>query len=599
MVPRATLAVALLLALVTGLCAQMPDSLFVPARIPDQPIQKLPRGWAGEPLAIVGLSVEVLPDSAIGAITVTVSVSRLDSLAVRAVRGWRAIPATLRGVPVPDTLDVAVAFQQPVARPVNADSLRAARMELRTSLETWHTAFVQRELDSQHALPPDVIAENYHLLRLPNTTATVFRDGYTERMGRLDAVQTLQDWRPLYDLQAANGALYFSQQPYTLSPAYTSAHLGLGDYEMNHAVVDFRKGDLLGVNGLQGRFAYCAYEGAWLGANEKAGDSFVSLQDSLRWGAISGQYARLSHTLAASRWRGDYEPATPATTTLEEYRLGWRLWNMQAGVRTQRRADEGSATTWRLYNAPYLGGLSPSVQLEITDHEYLWTAAWNDGWKRLHWRLLLQDSNDIKPEQRHTLGLNLGHGLAIGADYTDLPTLPRDDIDRGERYTGAYGQFSAGAITLTLRGGRNELTQSDAENRQHRLYWQGEAEGALNFAAGSFDFGLRACCLFAQPDTLWYKPQAMFRTEPEICLRLPYGNSIAVGGAMLWVKAFAVPGDLYADDTTALDAWLRIGITNRFAIRVEAHNLTNALTMLGEYVEPTHVGITARWTFVN
>ena len=92
--------------------------------------------------------------------------------------------------------------------------------------------------------------ENFHLKTPFDPALRFIKNGFTVIPFKVSNLHILQNYNPFFNTEYKRGFTIFSEGNFDLPVAVTESFLCLGEGDMNHAYISFRKGDILGLKNI-------------------------------------------------------------------------------------------------------------------------------------------------------------------------------------------------------------------------------------------------------------------------------------------------------------------------------------------------------------
>lgn len=256
------------------LIAQDADVGFRPAKILKKFEAKLPESCKKLENGSVSLKITVLPDSTVGQTEVLFSSKpELEENAIATVKTWKFQPATQDGIPQSTELMVNINFEQPVIMPSIFKDIADSTAFILDSL-----SYVKRITkyaentniqNEKHILPAQFLSENYHLQTNPIQKVHIYNDNHLAIPIFNRDINSLQKYLPFNKFDVSGNVFQSYSNDEFFIPAITYTEMYFGDYDMNYALIDFRKGNLFNQPNLFTEFMFFGSDGYWLGSSEK------------------------------------------------------------------------------------------------------------------------------------------------------------------------------------------------------------------------------------------------------------------------------------------------------------------------------------------
>ena len=128
----------------------------------------------------------------------------------------------------------------------------------------------RKEIEKYEHLPYSIYNENFHLKSLSEPDIWMRKNGFLILPFNTSKTHLLQNYTPFFQTDFSQNQVSFYQTNYDLPVAMTNAILGLGDLDMNHAFVNFQKGNVFNIRNLNIKADYFGQDGYWYSVYEKS-----------------------------------------------------------------------------------------------------------------------------------------------------------------------------------------------------------------------------------------------------------------------------------------------------------------------------------------
>lgn len=532
----------------------------------------------------------------------------------------------------PDSLTSTTAVDSTIVRtlaaPTAADSLEAARLRAvaaaqiaKAEVDTlnltqgMHNA-ITTSLNLQNLMPFPYLMhrENNHYFAPFEQKQLLRWNGFTLHPSLVDQTRQYQSFAPLFNTRSSYAGYRFDNANYNLPAAFTEAWLGIGDYDMTHAVVRFHKALLLGAPQLSLEASYSGMAGQWYDQADKTANFNGHLRYSSPWGDM-----HLYHT-AINEETGNYalhpENMTAGTVTHHDIQTAV-LWNtpyLNLGYRYQTADLNYNATEQSLKVQSLLIGaktrilnnqISISVEPTLQEDDFIPVGTVDQRFSSSYFSTnnILHTSDD-NWDLYSNGQLPLFSWLAAtwqarvrNASYTQDDSW-LDAINPVERFTAAAGlTFLPRALNISVLAGKTETDY-------RRDFLQINSQGSLPWRRYSLDLALWSRYL---PDPGSWLPTWQLNADAAIRLHLEHDNKVSLGANWLYASDYFIKKmesnveTAYSTYAQNLDIYVKIQVSRLFDIEGRAVNVLNNTTlfdMIGT-VPQTHYNVSLRWFFKN
>jgi hypothetical protein len=583
-------------------------ALSQPARILYRYDLPLPPEISGDSV-IVRLNIEVLADTTVGEVSLQDNPSDLDSLAIDAARRFVYYPAFEDSIAITSTIPVDVIFR-PKALPdyaIKDSTLTREYLEREVGKVIDRTRLEYRADRTQP--PAFLFRENLHLYDLANARRVIVLDGLPIHSETVTGVHSLQSFGTFDDVSEDGLFVNANSREYTLAPAWCEARLGLGDANMNHAAVSFRKGSALAIPGLNIRFDYVGYDGLWPALREKSANFRTDV--NYHFGAHTFRYdlRNVHQEIPAEAFQPVVNPG-PSAVVKEDISRHVLQWDNPF-------VDVGGIYTIESYRLP-------AGKQEITrPGAYLQKVFGNDSTQvRGTWIITRQSEPEamistklIRTGFEHGASLDVhGRDDAVFTTRNRFPLIgPFWGIADAELATGDTLQanttrhmvnarlplglaWRSGVHSIELRTAPGSIFDTDHLSDSNDRYVSTDITARSSVTLLSTN--LNAQAVAAHGGTMTITPNDGWRFDGTLWLDydLHHDNFLELGGRILHFSG--TPSDL-DESNTNLDAWLGFEITRYFTIRAEAYNLLGEARFRDQPYSGTHYNFTVHWLFIN
>lgn len=290
--------------------SQTADSLYIPAKIITKVDAKLPDDYPNLDNAYVSCKIEIRPDSSL--VIKEVIRSSHDGLlenAKKALQQWVVQPATLNGTPQSAELMTNINFEKPIVRSsLFADTSDSTKFVL-DSLKYYQRMNLYAEnsqlFKNKDRLNPFIFSEHYHLHSSPLLKFHIIDDNHLILPIWDTNANTLQKYLPFNNISSENMIYYSESNEEYYLPTLTQVELGTGDYDMNFALVDYRKGHLFDKEPFFAQVVFYGANGYWFGHQEKHADFKLMTGYNLKRFSLSYQAYFFNQQLSSNKFYFD------------------------------------------------------------------------------------------------------------------------------------------------------------------------------------------------------------------------------------------------------------------------------------------------------
>jgi len=466
----------------------------------------------------------------------------------------------------------------------------------------------KKKMQEDFKLPMIVEKENFHYKTPFEPNLYFSKNGFTYLPFLVSNIHVIQNFALLNNAVYDQGFIDFSLSDYSLPVAATEAFLGLGDINMNHAVVSYKKGNILGIHDLNIEFGYAGMDGKWLGKREKSRFYNGQLFYNSNFGKFHFYYSSIDQEISSNKLANPPELFVLKTLHEKNSEMAFRWENpyLDIGYRTETAEVD---TLVRELSAILL-----AKDLQYKSHHI-----------HLSYEYFSNTSDDenfdvVNLDQNSTISFfELGNRLFYrnSENYFGSSDLivnlfsqfkPQAYLEKQSKdvYTHLWhNERIAGGFLLDLSNFDINVLAGNDKIRNENMNFI-EAKSNYDHKIGLMNIVLQNWTLFRSTENI-YLPDLQTQTSLEFQLDLDHGNFIKLGLSNIYLSEYGYIHDMIDSITferfSHLDAWLSIQITKQFQIKLDAVNLTNAYTLFGyptsENLDSRHFNFNVQWIFIN
>jgi hypothetical protein len=454
--------------------------------------------------------------------------------------------------------------------------------------------------------------EDFHWKTPFNPNIHFTKNGFTYIPYKTSNIHTIQNFIPMHKASYQQGFVDFSWDDYDLPVAFSEVYLGQGDIEMKHAAFNYKKGDVIGVPGINMEIGYVGMDGAWLGKREKSRNFASHLFYDHNWGKVHLYYLNFDQEISSNKLSNPPQTLSKIEDDLSEIALKWENPYLDIGFRRE------NSTVDSLHR--HLSQWLISKQIEYKSHslkasyEYLENSTedknfsvfninHNSDFKLVDFsnRYYHQDKNVFflasELKSNFVSNFNIGAFLEKGTEESVVYMTPEN------RYGGELF-WKSSSINVILQSGEENIDNESNLFIESRLQTNFKI-GILNILLNNWTIFRGKGIKFSNINPLL--PKLQTQSDLELHLDMKHGNFIKLGVSNWFLSEYGYFHDNAESITygsfVSLDAWLAIQITSQFQIKVDAVNLTNAETLYGlsanENLAGRHFNFNFHWIFIN
>ncbi|MCF7793146.1 MAG: hypothetical protein K9N09_08270 [Candidatus Cloacimonetes bacterium] len=465
----------------------------------------------------------------------------------------------------------------------------------------------KRKIKNDLNLPFVFYKENFHFASPFEPNLQIRKNGFTEISFLVSKTHYFQNYDPLFLTSYKQGFLEFNSTNYDLPVSISEAYLGLGDIEMNHAVVLFQKGKLFGIENLNIEADYIGQDGSWLGKREKSRNFDLHLWHRNWLGKFHFYYTDIDQEISSNKLSN--APELLEVEVFKEKNIDvsfkWESKFLTVGARQQNVKIDSLEMK--------LKSILFSKQINIGKHfisgSYEYFDLKNDGDFGLFTfsnNSQLSSSNFsnnafYREEDNFYLNSlinwNFYPEFSILANYEKYGEKNKTPLWKEERKAAGL-EFINPKIDLQIFVGQEKIFTTED------IFV--ESKSSFKIPISKFTVLARNWTLYRNTEELEL-PVLQTKTDLELNLNLKYNNKIKLGLSHVYLSEYGYFQDfsegLILNDFMNVNAWLGIQITNKFQIQVDAVNFLNTSELYGY---PTSYNLAGRhfnfnvyWLFVN
>ncbi len=486
---------------------------------------------------------------------------------------------------------------------VQADSLGKTNLELQRDVEKY-----LQEKKQTPFFPFLLKKENFHLKSLSLLSAHFVKNGFSIFPFQIETTHFLQNFFPFYDIRNRGNLIFFRKDHYRLPVSVTQANLGLGDVNMNHAFVEFEKGNVLGLEGLHLEFGYLGQQGNWLGVNEKSANSdhhiFYDWKEFCfhYFGAQIDQKTAINNLMNTNHFPDEEIPEK-----FFDHNLLLENPYLDLGF----RYEETEIDTIKQITRSFLMKkefIWNNLDLQLGFEHFHYPKQKNDFQiyriNQTFKRSIFGIESDVLYKDNSYNNYYFRSDIEIGKDFTFFSKYQKFKNEWSDQNFLGYGisfQDSLRNIELQLGNCIDEFQK-----------YFGKITNNSFFLFDHFYLRLQNILIY-DDDEITYTARENVTSSPswqlqnkfEIIFPLNYDNQIILGFDQFYISVFDYRLDkqLFRSSSSYLDGYLAIQITKRFRIQLDAQNLTAEEYLFNypvSYQFPeTHFNFFIEWQFVN
>ncbi len=501
----------------------------------------------------------------------------------------------------------------------------------------------KREMEDYFFIPHLIYKENFHLNSPFNLNMRIKKNGYSEIPFATGNLQTVQNNRNIYSAMFKRGNIFYNSYGYSLPVAITETYMGLSDIDMNNISVSLMKGGILGIPKLDMQLDYLGEKGIWQGnENEVIQNFHLHLSYDLNFAKVHFDNSMIDQTLPGEKDIYNYSyPTESATNKENEYSITVENKIIDIGFKYKNN-DYLMEDTFRKERD--LMQLLVQKKFQIPDHklelsyEFISDYIAINSYSNPDSTITTKNNNKFHilsgNHESNIMGFSFGNtGYYQDENNFQLNSEVIKKIFHGFSFFGEYRSLSneyfpnylqtfsqhqtktriGGGILINPYQLRSKITigQHTIEELKGEYF---EVQNTLNMKI-SKNIGVKIeqwlknerTTICIQDDSnynLHTYPNWQMLDLVEITYFLKYDNAIKLGFKHIYHSNYSYILDdlevIYTNDTQNIDAYLKIQLTDKFEISVDAINLTSNKIMFTNSNHPgTHFNFNVHWIFVN
>ena len=449
---------------------------------------------------------------------------------------------------------------------------------------------VHSESANELFLSLPIYRENYHLQSAFPLNLYFRKNGFSIFPFRISEVHLLQNYLPFYQMKYTENSLDFTKINYDFPVAFSRTNLGLGDNEMNHAFLSFRKGNILGIKKLHLDFDVLTYDGLWLSEREKATNFNLKLLYDTNLGEFYFFVSSIDENISDYVLSEADSVHSAISEKSSDFTFLFANKIADIGVRHEKnKVGNDERETWQIL-------LKKEIRLKnyrfgISLERFLQPVFSDSAFTILGFR---QDSQIA------------GFDWENRIDYLNREKYEAASILQKAIFSHFFlqGKYSVYSFSNTLeRKGLGWIFKSDLFQNETSFGLQKnsdkngfyvETRNTANLPINKISIKLQNRLFFRQAGNDDFFPKWQSKNLFEITGLLKYENSISLGIKHIFCSEIETESP-----TNNIDIYLKIGITPKFEIKGEIVNILNREELFGNPLPPTHFIANVKWIFIN
>ncbi len=499
----------------------------------------------------------------------------------------------------------------------------------------------KRNLENNFSIPHLIYNENFHLSSPFELYVRIKKNGFSEIPFAISNLQILQNNQNIYNTVYKRGNISYNSFGYSLPVAITETYMGLGDIDMNNISVSLMKGSILGIPKFNMQLDFLGEKGRWLGYEDEASQNFhLNLSYDLGFSKVLFNNSFIDQTLPGEKDIHGYQyPVETVINKEKEYSIifenkiidisfKYKNDDYKMGDLFNKERDLIQVLANRKFQIPnHFINISYEYVAEdivIDSYSNLDTIQTVFTYNKFHILSLDHDSNllgfdfgntgyyqdennfqfDSELIKKLSNNLNiLGEFITKSDEYSANPLVI---YPRKESRSSVGGGFFIDSQIINLKAiiGQHHIEDFNGNYR----YIESTVNLGLTKNIGFiYDLWVRnekiTYRVENNSDVMKY-PEWQMSERLELIYNLKYNNAIKLGIKHIYHSNYSYTLDdmevIFRNDSQNLDAYLKIQLTDKFEISLDAINITNNNIMFINSNHPgTHFNFNVHWIFAN
>lgn len=450
--------------------------------------------------------------------------------------------------------------------------------------------------------------ENFHLKTPFDPALRFIKNGFTVIPFKVSNLHILQNYNPFFNTEYKRGFTIFSEGNFDLPVAVTESFLCLGEGDMNHAYISFRKGDVLGLKNINLKIDYLGHEGQWLSVNENSRNYNLHLFSSHNWGKIHLYHTTIDQKISTNKLAN--APELPESKRIKDkisdtailfenkyINFGIKYENLETDT-LNRKISEFILSKKMELGTHYIQACYEYFMNNTDDNNFHLLTLNHHSQIAF---LKLGNSGYYQDEENHFFASELKYTVLKSINViVNYNVLKSENIFFfiPEERTGTGLSLDLPFIQTEVIAGKENL------NEENTYFAETTSYADLRYKR--LQLKMKNWTLYRDIE-LEYLPTLQSQTSLELILNLEYNNAIKLGIEHVYTSEYSYTCDLQdsivRDKFSNLDAWLAFQVTSRFQIKVDAVNLLNIDRLfaypVSEQLSGPRFNVKLHWIFIN
>jgi len=506
----------------------------------------------------------------------------------------------------------------------------------------------KRKNEDDLFIPHLIYQENFHLFSPINLDVRFKKNGFTEIPFTTSNIQTVQNNRDIFRAEYKRGNIFYNSWDYNLPVAITESYMGLGDNDMNNIAVSLMKGGIFGIPKFDIQLDYLGEEGTWLGTNEVSKNFHLHLKYDLNFAQIYFENSIFDQELPGEKdvdgyyYNDDYvylkenEYSVLVQNSVLDLGLKYNFsdyimnsWHPETGKIFQKERNLLQFLTQKKietkdhkidFSYEYVIE-DNSIENTIRDSSYhILSFDQDSNFKRLSIGNTgyFQDKNIFQLNSE--VAYEIFNGFSLLGEYCSSSSNDHQyrhlfNYKTRSRVGGGIIFHSSHLKTKFMFGQNSNRTSGGLYHTIKNSVDYFEVQNLVDLSINKFEIVVRNWLRNEEISEDWildyhyyyyieYYPEWQLSNLLELRYLLEHNNEIIIGLKHIYHSNYSYflnsIDSPRTTDTQNIDAYLKIQLTDRFEISIDAINVTNNKIMFLDRNHPgTHFNFNVHWIFAN
>ena len=499
----------------------------------------------------------------------------------------------------------------------------------------------KREMEDEFFIPHLIYNENFHLSSPFDLNVRIKKNGFSEIPFALGNLQILQNNQNFYNTIYKRGNIFYNSLRYSLPVAITETYMGLGDIDMNNISVSLIKGSILGNPAFDMQLNFLGEKGKWLGYEDEASQNFhLHLSYDLGFSKIHFDNSFIDQALPGEKHINGYQHPFQSTINEEkEYSITVENEILNVGFKYKQNDYEMGEVFSKERNLLQVLAKkkfqTPNHFIDVS-YEFVSEDIEIDSYSNPDTMQTVLTDNKYYifsgDHESNIFGFNIGNTAFYQDENnfqfdTELIKKLSNSFNVLGEFTTKSNEYFANPLVIYPRkesrsnvGGGvfidSPIINLKAIIGQHHIE---DFNGNYRYLESTVNLGLTKNVgiiydLWVRNEKTTYRvenntdvmryPEWQISGKLELIYHLKYNNAIKLGVKHIHHSNYSYTLDdlevIFRNDSQNFDAYLKIQLTDRFEISVDAINLTNNNIMFTNSNHAgTHFNFNVHWIFIN